>query len=589
MKLRSRLLVLFICVAQLAHAQLPDSLDAAHWAKGLSDKTDKEGKALAKLDSTLNYGDSGYVFRFLSALEKLGKESNDYFQVRYNLLKARQLNRFYGGDIYLGKGLFDSARVNEVKSLLDMVMKKAYNSEDEYLVVSANHYCARTHPETAFRIMYGLNFIVLSEKLSLFIPAIEYDLLSVELYSVREYDDCIKYAHKAISGNRSSDFEGSNRRGYSLNTIGLAYQKQKMFDSAFKYYRQALEIFSTINNPVWIGIISGNMGQIHYELSNYDTARSLFQLAYETSLPAHPAEGANAQQWLSRTELALNNTNKALFEVRQALGTMASSNVFEHDYRSYARNIYYAAAQVFKEMKEYDSAFYYNNLYAALNDSLEQIIAANSLSITHARVNDLNSRYQIQALNREKRATEITRNVSITGVLLAAAAILLLVNRKRQKIKQEKEKAEQEKLVLQQEMALAQQQLKMFTGNIIEKSALIEKLQQQQEVNPSNEERQDIVQALVQQSMLTDADWLHFKTIFEKAHPGFFNRLREHANDMSQAEMRMAALTRLQFTTRHMADVLGVSANSIIKAKQRLRQRFNLQTNYEVEEFMRKL
>ncbi|HEX5151932.1 MAG TPA: tetratricopeptide repeat protein [Parafilimonas sp.] len=589
MKLRSRLLFLFICFAQLAHAQLPGNLDAAQWAKGLSDKNDKEGKTLAKLDSTLNYGDTGYVFHFLSALEKLGKKNNDYFQVRYHLLKARQLNRFYGGDIYLGKGLFDSARVSEVKSLLDMVMKKAYNSEDEHLIVSANHYCARTHPETAFRIMYGLNFIVLSEKLSLYIPAIEYDLLSVELYGVREYDDCIKYAHKAISGNKSSDFEGSNRRGYSLNTIGLAYQKQKMFDSAFKYYRQALEIFSTINNPVWIGIISGNMGQIHYALGNYDTARSLFALAYETSVPEHPAEGANAQQWLSRTELALNNTNKALLEVKQALGTMASGNVFEHDYRSYARNIYYTAAQVFKKLKEYDSAFYYNNLYITLNDSLEQIVAANSLSITRARVNDLNSQHQIQALNREKLATETTRNVTVAGVVVAAAVALLLVNRKRVKIKLEKEKAEQEKLVLQQEMALAQQQLKRFTDSIIEKSALIEKLQHQQEVNPSNEEQQNIVQELVQQSIFTDADWLHFKTIFEKAHPGFFNRLREQANDISQAEMRMAALTRMQFTTRHMADMLGVSPNSVVKAKQRLRQRFNLPTNFEVEEFMRKL
>jgi len=41
----------------------------------------------------------------------------------------------------------------------------------------------------------------------------------------------------------------------------------------------------------------------------------------------------------------------------------------------------------------------------------------------------------------------------------------------------------------------------------------------------------------------------------------------------------MAALTRLQLNTKQMADVLGISPNSVIKTKQRLRQRFNLDFN----------
>ena len=35
-----------------------------------------------------------------------------------------------------------------------------------------------------------------------------------------------------------------------------------------------------------------------------------------------------------------------------------------------------------------------------------------------------------------------------------------------------------------------------------------------------------------------------------------------------------------------MAAVLGISPNSVIKAKQRLRQRFEFQTDQQVEEFM---
>jgi DNA-binding CsgD family transcriptional regulator len=51
----------------------------------------------------------------------------------------------------------------------------------------------------------------------------------------------------------------------------------------------------------------------------------------------------------------------------------------------------------------------------------------------------------------------------------------------------------------------------------------------------------------------------------------------------------MAALTRLHLTTKQMAAVLGISSNSVIKAKQRLRQRFNFETDFQVEEFLTKL
>ena len=73
--------------------------------------------------------------------------------------------------------------------------------------------------------------------------------------------------------------------------------------------------------------------------------------------------------------------------------------------------------------------------------------------------------------------------------------------------------------------------------------------------------------------------------LFEKTYPGFLTKLKEQASDITLAEQRMAALTRLHLTTKQMAAVLGISPNSVIKAKQRLRQRFNFETDFQAEEF----
>ena len=129
----------------------------------------------------------------------------------------------------------------------------------------------------------------------------------------------------------------------------------------------------------------------------------------------------------------------------------------------------------------------------------------------------------------------------------------------------------------------------MFTQNIVEKTNLIEKLEQQVKAHKYNTEEHQIIEDLSHQTILTEDDWLKFKTLFEKTHPSFFTKLKEQANDITVAEQRMAALTRLHLTTKQMAAVLGISPNSVIKAKQRLRQRFNLQTDFHVEDFLAKL
>jgi DNA-binding CsgD family transcriptional regulator len=138
-------------------------------------------------------------------------------------------------------------------------------------------------------------------------------------------------------------------------------------------------------------------------------------------------------------------------------------------------------------------------------------------------------------------------------------------------------------------MESARAELKMFTQNIVEKTNLIEKLEQQVKAHEYNTDEHQIIEELSHQTILTEDDWLNFKTLFEKTHPGFFAKLKEQAIDITLAEQRMAALTRLHLTTRQIAALLGISPNSVNKTKQRLRQRFHLENDSNIEEFVTKL
>ena len=126
----------------------------------------------------------------------------------------------------------------------------------------------------------------------------------------------------------------------------------------------------------------------------------------------------------------------------------------------------------------------------------------------------------------------------------------------------------------------------MFTENIIEKTNLIEKLEQQVKNNESSAERQSLIDELSHQTILTEDDWLKFKSLFEKINPGFFNKLKDKAADVSLAEQRMAALIRLQLTIKQAASMLGISPESVHKTRQRLRQRLTVDADSTLEAFI---
>jgi DNA-binding CsgD family transcriptional regulator len=129
----------------------------------------------------------------------------------------------------------------------------------------------------------------------------------------------------------------------------------------------------------------------------------------------------------------------------------------------------------------------------------------------------------------------------------------------------------------------------MFTQSIVEKTKVIEQLEQQVAHKPLTEEQQELANELTRQTILTEEDWEKYKTLFEKVYPGFFLKLKDMIPDITVAERRIAALIRLHLNTTQMAAMLGISPDSVYKLRQRLRKRLQLNDEAATETFLTKL
>jgi len=582
-------IITFILSIQFLPAQTAD-LDPEKWAVELSKK---DRSAYANVDSLtmkLDQLDSIKSFQFLDVLAEKGRSKGDHFKALFNCLKARIIyNKCYYEFYRVGKTPLNVDSIKrELIKLCSPAIDIAYRSEDDMLVAFVSYTYAIviiSFGEIGLTVMYAKNGIDLYEKLSYPVQPQYYQFLAELLYRVREYNECIRYGKKAILAWQGLPNEFKSFTVSCMNTVALGYHRQQVYDSAFIFYNQAFDLAKQINNTVWVGIVSGNMGQVFYAQGKYDTAYALLKRDFNASKAKGYFDNAgHSLQWAARTNLALGNKASALAEVREAFQLLK-----QWPDANYLRNTHYTATQIFRELGNYDSAFYYNNLWSRINDSLEKVVATSSLAISKAKLNDETSRYNIQNLNKEKRSQLLLRNIIIASIIILFLVILLAVNRQRLRQKLRTEKAEQEKLLMEQEVTSAKDQLKMFTENLVEKTNLIEKLESQAKGKQATSEQQEIISELSRQTILTEEDWNKFKSLFEKIHPGFFINLQEKVSDITVAELRMAALTRLHLSTNQIASILGISANSVYKTKQRLRQRLNIDAEASIEEAIAKM
>ncbi len=89
------------------------------------------------------------------------------------------------------------------------------------------------------------------------------------------------------------------------------------------------------------------------------------------------------------------------------------------------------------------------------------------------------------------------------------------------------------------------------------------------------------------QRILTDEDWALFKQNFEKVYPGFLMRLRTAFPELSNAEERLVLFIKLNLNTKESAAILGISADSVKKGRNRLRKRLQLAEEVDLDGFIR--
>lgn len=384
------------------------------------------------------------------------------------------------------------------------------------------------------------------------------------------------------------------------NMMGMAYSwvaKQKKptaFSWAERSYQKARQLAATYNDSVWVGITTGNLANLYENQQKWAAALATFKASYAISLKYGGTRFLPSAEALDIAAIYLRfgKQDSCRFYLNQALTLHQrqpiSGNTFEEEH--YWRDYYDVARKYYRAVDNLPKAYAYLDSLTVLDKRIDERYKFEQLSLVQQKLLIQKHQSEVEALETEKNRQQILFwIVGVVLTLIASFFFLLyrfvrLKRRQEQVINDEKEKSLRlEKQLVEADLKQATTDLNTFVANLQEKNALIdtitaelEALSQTQRKNHEQDQFVETQQNLLNSSLLTNDDWDEFRRRFERVHPSFFVLLRTQFTDVSPAEERLLALSKLNISTRQMSQMLGISPDSIRKTKYRMHKKLGV-------------
>ena len=561
-----------------------NGLPIPEWKSKLSLKNDPGNQEFMKVYQAIAALDSVSCCETLIDLKTHIHGENDRFHIRVCLVRA-----------YLRDRIPKCPAAENLKQDLEVSLTKAYEIEDPFLAIllyDALSNLADQFDDHNLSVTDALMSLDLMNK----VGVEKFDNMALKLFQVgdklyhlKDYrgaltQNLLSLAYHGRGPNNLSDSLLPYQKMNAWNEAGICYKRLAVYDSAFLAFHQALR-YTPASGPdqdFWYGLIQGNRGDVFFQQGQYDSAWALLQLDFEHSMATHYYDNAAMSlQRLARIKNLSGDHLTALHMLQKADSLLHLWPNYE--YRNALMQEY---AMVYKDLGKVDSVYTYLDAYRTGMMASEKEVARNKMDIIRLQMNNQENVHHILQLNRDKSRIRLIRNFIIILILMVAAGVILYVNRQRLQMRLRQQEALERERIAAADATSAREQLKVFTRHMIEKSNLVENLHAQLLHKELANELNNSESELVQFTILTDDDWEKFKSLFESVHPGFFATLKSKAPDITLAELRMAALCKLQVPARKAATILGISPNSAHKNRQRLRNRLGLESDGELDHYL---
>jgi len=159
-------------------------------------------------------------------------------------------------------------------------------------------------------------------------------------------------------------------------------------------------------------------------------------------------------------------------------------------------------------------------------------------------------------------------------------------------LKHEQEMAKMENRLLQEEIKLQNDELLRVTDSMLHKNDLVNEFEEAiSKLSSGKTTSLDIsgLKRIVEKNKNPEEEWKIFETKFNRTYDNYLIRLNSQYENLSPADLKLAAYIRMKFSSKEIANLLNISTKSVEMARYRLRRKLGLDHDQNLTEFLMRL
>ncbi|MCA0232665.1 MAG: tetratricopeptide repeat protein [Bacteroidetes bacterium] len=383
-------------------------------------------------------------------------------------------------------------------------------------------------------------------------------------YYFQDYQKALEYCQLSLEDKYNLLY---NPADYYDN-MGMCYLRMKEYDKAENEFKKAISLAKKTKDKALESLAVGNLGINYWFKNDYKKAIPLIQFDLKTTEKEWPLNAAECRLYIACCLIKLDSLEQA----KKYLPTYRTKDRYWG--RNYNRLLYMTLSLYYDKIKNHKLASTYKDSLLAISDSIKVETDIIKIKVFESQ---LEAERFINEKNEIETAASYERNlrniIVVVLFFLFGLVVMWLNERRRRTIRLENYKREQ----AEEKLLRANELLTRYVLNMKEKNELLEQIRGKITVEEDADELigTELTWKNLQKSMLlTEKDWMAFKNLFEESFPDFFERLQQKYPDLKLSEIRLAALEMLHLTDKVKGNMLGISAESVKKARYRIRKKY---------------
>ncbi len=401
-----------------------------------------------------------------------------------------------------------------------------------------------------------------------------------------DYKNEVLYQNALSHYNKALSYCDHNKCiALASKNLAMVYLQMKDYPKAQDHLERSIRIYNRLRNKKGEITARSKLGMLYSETGQYQKALAQFRIAeqfYERKEKRKNIVPLNRN--IARVYLRLGKLDQAVENAMRALNASKKRQAGYGQLETMALLV-----EIFAQKKDFESAHHFQQQYQSLRDSFSYHAIKEEL-LNQNLIKEINAnKIKLQLVEQDNIiTTQKSKNLILGFTLIIVSSMLLSIlgvylYRKRveklgQQIKTESDKRALVSQALEEERKVSKQLQEEVEYHIKQLSAV--------GGNNSAKRNSTAIESLYQLRLLTEEDWTEFKRLFLNVNPNFFDKFKKENPNISAGDLKIAALSRLNFNNAEMSEMMAISTESVRKARYRLRQKLNLEDNMALQNYI---